>query len=134
MLSYNKKSKSFDNIQKRILLTEYLRMINGVKINNMISSYYQFPHGSRKRWKPVFHRIIDMTIRNLFILTKNYNKNVMTRRYFVLFIVKDLLKPNKFIEGLNSNLFSKGELCNLFMLRLPKARAKKCFEFKKITK
>ena len=69
MLStYNTDERSEEFPQKPAMVTDYNKSMGGVDLNDQKLTYFTVGHASRKWYRKIFWRIIDMSVINAFII------------------------------------------------------------------
>lgn len=99
----------------------------------MICSFFEFDHNVKKFWKPVFMRLIHISITNIYILCKKYSNSKIllyhkTNKTIILKIIEKLLTKYKW-----KNFGDTFEYQNFFLLTYPENK-RRCKESKKNNK
>ncbi len=123
---WDKKQKKFILRDKPKLIVAYSRMMKGVDINNMLCSYYSYEYKSVKWWKPVFLRILDITITNLYILHRKYCQKPKNHKEFILHISENLMKFHVWHNSINYMNITRENLTSLLLLRFTKNKSRDC--------
>lgn len=129
---YNKKIKKMDKIRKPQLVISYSRNMKGVDINNMMSSFFEFDYRCSKWWKPVFMRLINISITNIYILHRKFSSLPVSKfdhKKFILSIIEHLLSKYSW-------KYKKREIDfkNLLLLKYERKKRRKCIDCKKLEK
>ena len=71
---------------------QFYKYTNSVDNHNQYTSYYRYPHRTKKWWKAVFVQFLEMSVINAWILYKKAFNPKVGQKAFRLFIIEEWLE------------------------------------------
>jgi len=99
--------------------------MKGIDINNLLINYFSFEYKSYKWWKPVFIKILYISLSNCYILHNKFSQKKFDHKNFIIYLVESFTKMLSWNDIHN---FTSSEIYSALLCKFESEKRRRCKE------